>query len=124
MDPTESRLPNITVKLLDNANNVLTTTTTDAIGIYTFTGVYAGTYKVQVDTSSVVTSSQGVPSTLLAAMDLVSVAGHTSPLPNPLTVVVPSDTSNVDDGRFRLQLGRLHRQLRLVGHQRRRIADG
>ena len=70
-------------------------------GIYTFTGLYAGTYRVQVDTSSVVTTRFGVTSTLAAAMDLVSVAGSiTPPLNNPLTVVVPTNSSAITTADF------------------------
>jgi GEVED domain/SdrD B-like domain len=52
LDASEPKLPaNITVKLLDNSNNVIKTTTTDANGAYTFTGVTNGNYKIQVDTT-------------------------------------------------------------------------
>lgn len=45
----ELPLGNVTVKLLDPANNnsVLQTTTTNASGIYSFSGLNSGTYKVQ-----------------------------------------------------------------------------
>ncbi|MBF2017581.1 MAG: DUF11 domain-containing protein [Rivularia sp. T60_A2020_040] len=49
---TEAKLPaNITVNLLDNSNNIITTTNTDNNGNYTFTGVSNGDYKIQVDTT-------------------------------------------------------------------------
>ena len=38
----------VTVDLLDNAGNVVATTTTDASGAYTFTNLEEGTYKVRV----------------------------------------------------------------------------
>ena len=50
----------------------MATTATDADGLYTFTGLHGGDYLVQVDASSVVTTSFGVTSTLATAMDLVS----------------------------------------------------
>ena len=50
LDAGEPKLPaNITLKLLDNSNNVIATTITDANGAYTFTGVLNGNYKIQVD---------------------------------------------------------------------------
>jgi uncharacterized repeat protein (TIGR01451 family) len=79
-DAGDAGLPNITLRLYkDLTNNGLTgddilmgTKTTDANGVYTFTGLYGGDYLVQVDTSSVVTTSFGITSTLALAMDLVS----------------------------------------------------
>ncbi|MGF1672948.1 MAG: SdrD B-like domain-containing protein [Rivularia sp. (in: cyanobacteria)] len=51
-DTTEPKLPkDITVKLLDSDNNIITTTNTDNNGNYTFTGVSNGDYKIQVDTT-------------------------------------------------------------------------
>ncbi len=79
-DAGDAGLPAVTVRLYrDLTNNGLTgddilmeTATTDASGLYGFTGLHAGDYLVQVDTSSIVTSSFGVTATLGAAMDLVS----------------------------------------------------
>jgi SdrD B-like domain len=72
LDATEPKLPaNITVKLLDSSNNVILTTTTDANGAYTFTGVTNGNYKIQVDTSDT-----DIP------------AGYTLGTPNDLAVTV------------------------------------
>jgi len=106
LDADEEGLPGITVRLYDSTGTtLLATTTTDASGVYTFTGVYSGTYRVQVDTASIVTSPYGVVTTLAAAMDLVSVAGATSPLDNPLTVVVPSDSAVVDTADFGFNWG-------------------
>ncbi|MGJ5672308.1 MAG: SdrD B-like domain-containing protein [Nostochopsis sp.] len=53
LDATEPKLPaNITVKLLDSTGTTtIQTTTTNASGQYTFTGVTNGNYKIQVDTS-------------------------------------------------------------------------
>ena len=44
-------LSGVTVKLLDKDGNVVATTTTDANGNYSFTGLNDGTYTVQVDTT-------------------------------------------------------------------------
>ena len=76
----DAGLPNITVKLYkDMTNNGLTgddllmaTKTTDANGLYSFAGLYAGDYLVQIAASSVVTTPYGVTTTLVAALDLVS----------------------------------------------------
>ncbi|GEM_PF-1400039 len=48
---SEPKLGDVTVNLLDNNDNVIQTTTTDANGAYTFTQVVNGNYKIQVDTS-------------------------------------------------------------------------
>ena len=50
LDENEPKLPaGITVTLLDNNDNIVVTTTTDENGVYTFTGVTDGDYKIQVD---------------------------------------------------------------------------
>ena len=52
LDAGEPKLPaNITVNLLDNSDNVIKTTITDANGAYTFTGITNDNYKIQVDTT-------------------------------------------------------------------------
>ena len=53
------------------ARSLLVTTTTDANGIYTFTGLYAGDYVVQVDETSPVDSPYDGMTTLAAAMEIV-----------------------------------------------------
>ncbi|MEN6645470.1 MAG: SdrD B-like domain-containing protein [Armatimonadia bacterium] len=52
-DADEYGIPNVTVSLLDSAGAVITTTTTDANGLYTFGGLKAGDYSVQVDYSTI-----------------------------------------------------------------------
>ncbi len=47
-DSGEAGLAGVTVKLIDGTHTVIATTTTDSNGKYTFTGVVAGTYWVQV----------------------------------------------------------------------------
>jgi len=47
-DAGEAGLNGVTVELLDNANNVIATTTTSGDGNYTFSNLNAGTYKVRV----------------------------------------------------------------------------
>ena len=72
LDATEPKLPaNITVNLLDNSDNVIKTTTTDANGAYTFTEVLNGNYKIQVDITDT-----DIPS------------GYTLGTPNDLAVTV------------------------------------
>ncbi len=46
-DSGEPALAGVTVKLLDGANHLLATTTTDALGAYSFTGLAPGAYQVQ-----------------------------------------------------------------------------
>ncbi|MBW4432184.1 MAG: hypothetical protein KME28_10750 [Pelatocladus maniniholoensis HA4357-MV3] len=78
LDATEPKLPaNITVKLLDSNNNPIKTTTTDANGTYTFTGVVNGNYKIQVDTTDT-----DIP------------AGYTLGTPNDLAVTVSGSSVN------------------------------
>ncbi|MEN6305388.1 MAG: SdrD B-like domain-containing protein [Armatimonadia bacterium] len=52
-DADECGIPNVTVSLLDSAGAVITTTTTDANGLYTFGDLKAGDYSVQVDYSTI-----------------------------------------------------------------------
>jgi serine-aspartate repeat-containing protein C/D/E len=49
-DAGEAGIAGVTVKLLNSAGTVLTTTTTDSTGAYLFSGLPAGSYKVQVVT--------------------------------------------------------------------------
>src|SRR5699024_6993178 len=46
-DPDEDVLPGVTVELLDEAGDVVATTTTDTHGRYLFDGLGAGTYQVR-----------------------------------------------------------------------------
>ena len=47
-DPGEPSLAGVTVRLLDVNNNVIAVTTTNASGLYTFTGMPAGVYTVEI----------------------------------------------------------------------------
>ncbi len=47
-DPTEQPVAGVIVELLDSSNNYLTETTTNASGYYSFTGLVAGSYLVEV----------------------------------------------------------------------------
>ncbi|MGB9108822.1 MAG: SdrD B-like domain-containing protein, partial [Telluria sp.] len=47
-DSGEAGIANVTVRLLDNSNNVLATTTTNSSGNYLFSNLNAGSYKVEV----------------------------------------------------------------------------
>jgi protocatechuate 3,4-dioxygenase beta subunit len=49
VDNAEAGIPNLTVTLRDGAGAVVTTTTTDSVGKYHFTGLAAGTYSVEVE---------------------------------------------------------------------------
>jgi large repetitive protein len=108
VDTGEGGLPKIGVTLYkDRTGNGLSaddllvaTTTTNATGHYTFTGLYAGNYLVQINTNSVVTTTRGVTSTLGAAMDLVSTAGLTTPLSNPYAVTLATDNTIITNTDF------------------------
>lgn len=57
-DPGELNVPNVVVKLLDQAGNVLQTTTTDENGRYLFENLPAGTYVVCFELDSLPTGYQ------------------------------------------------------------------
>ncbi len=46
-DETENALPGMTVNLLDDQENIVATTVTDSSGMYSFTGMAAGDYRLQ-----------------------------------------------------------------------------
>jgi hypothetical protein len=74
----EQGIPNLAVTLLDNAGNVVSSTTTDASGFYTFTNLISGTYVVSATTPAQHSTSLG--------------AGNAyEPAPNPNTVGADSD---------------------------------
>lgn len=80
--PGELPLGNVTVKLLDpnNSNAVLQTTTTNNSGVYSFTGLNTGTYKIQFVTPSGYVISQkhtGGSASLLGDSDPDSLSGIT-----------------------------------------------
>ena len=77
VDPGESGLPFVTVKLYKDTNNngvvdagdvLFGATTTDANGQYLFPGLYGGDYLVVVDTNSPVTSPYGGAYTIASAL--------------------------------------------------------
>ncbi|PAX57108.1 SdrD B-like domain-containing protein [Brunnivagina elsteri] len=80
LNATEPKLPaNITVNLLDSSNNVLKTTTTDANGAYTFTGVTNGSYKIQADTTDTDISPDltlGTPNDLAVTVTNTNITGQ------------------------------------------------
>ena len=105
VDTGEDGLPGVTVNLYKDVNNdgvidpgdvLMDTTTTSITGTYQFEGLYGGDYLVQVDETSVVTTSVGVTSTIGAAMDLVSgtnphdvtLCSTTRPTPTPTSVTI------------------------------------
>jgi uncharacterized repeat protein (TIGR01451 family) len=57
--------PNVRVELYDSAGNFITSTTTNASGVYTLTGAVGQTYTVRVVNSSVTSSRPGAVSTLI-----------------------------------------------------------
>ncbi len=84
LDASETKLPNITVKLYNSTKTtVLQTTSTNASGTYTFSTVPVGTYQVEVDT---------------ADTDLP--AGASIGTPNPLTGVVVTSGATTSNQNF------------------------
>ena len=58
-DSGEPGLANVPVAILDTAGNVVSTTLTNASGLYTFTGLVSGTYVISITPTSGYTSSVG-----------------------------------------------------------------
>ena len=90
LDGAEQGLPNITVKLYIDQNNdgaidgddtLIRTTTTDAFGIYLFSGLHPDDYLVDVDQTSSVTSPYDGATTIAAAM--APTTGTTNPATSP-----------------------------------------
>lgn len=67
--------PNATVELYDSAGAFVSSTTTDANGVYTFTGLSAGSYTVRVVNSTVTSSRTGYVSTLIPVQTFVNGSG-------------------------------------------------
>ena len=59
-DPDESGIQGVTVRLYDDAGNLLATTETDANGNYWFGGLDAGIYEVVVDTTTLPNGGAGL----------------------------------------------------------------
>jgi len=102
-DADESGLPNITVRLyidqnndgvIDGGDTLLQTTTTDANGLYQFTGLHPDDYLVQVLTTSSTTTPYGVVTTIGAAMD------PTFGTTNPRDVTITTAGQVVDTADF------------------------
>ncbi len=71
-DNSEPGIANVTVKLYDCNNTLIATTTTDANGLYSFTGVNPGSYYIQVtapDGMSLTAKSQGTDVTIDSDVD-------------------------------------------------------
>ncbi len=85
LDTTETRLPNMTVWLYDSTGvTLLQSKTTDASGVYSFTGVAAGIYQIKVDATD--------PDRPAGAS-----IGTTNPL-TPVTVTAGGTTANQNFG--------------------------
>ncbi len=95
LDGGESGLPGITVRLYaSDGTTLLATTTTNASGVYTFTGLNPATYQVRVDPTSVVTTTYGVTSTVGAAMTA------TTGTVNPRTVTITTPGQAITNADF------------------------
>ena len=89
-DAGEPGIGGVKVNLKDSTNAVIATTTTDALGGYQFTGLYAGTYSVEV------VSSSAPLSPLSGLMPTTSGAGGNLAMDSsdsPVTVTLATDTS-------------------------------
>jgi hypothetical protein len=83
-DAGEAGIAGVTVRLKDGADMLLATTTTGANGLYGFTGLCAGTYKVEVDHTTI---PAGFSPTLVEVGADQSIDSN----PNPYTITLPND---------------------------------
>jgi serine-aspartate repeat-containing protein C/D/E len=92
---SENELENVTVQLINSANVVVATTTTDAFGDYTFSNVVPGTYTVQFSNlpSGYVFTTQNAGSP--NGSDV-----NSSGVTNPFTVAPGVDVESVDAGAY------------------------
>ena len=73
-DAGEPALANVTVRLMDGSNNVVTTTVSAADGSFTFSGVVPGSYTIDiVDANGVLTSLGGTTSAAQAGVLAVTI---------------------------------------------------
>jgi uncharacterized repeat protein (TIGR01451 family) len=98
-DLSENGVTNITVRLLNAASNVITTTTTDITGAYLFANLLPATYLIEfvAPTQHVFTVRDAIIATDLTDSDPDQATGRTAP------IVVTAGTTNltVDAGLFR-----------------------
>ncbi len=86
-DAGEPGIAGVTVQLKDSNGNVIQTTTTDANGLYQFSGLCAGTYTVVVPNP---------PTDYTASPSLVGSNPAIDSNGSPATVVLPADNSSND----------------------------
>ena len=89
-DPGEPGIDGVTVKLKDSDGNQIAVTTTGPNGFYQFTGLCAGSYTVEVDSSTL--PANFTPTTPNAPGSTTANDSSTS----PVGVVLPTDTSTDD----------------------------
>jgi hypothetical protein len=88
-DPGEPGISGVTVNLKNSANQVIATTTTDANGKYEFSGVFGGTYTVEVDSSSA--ALNGLIPTLSNVGGGANAATDSNGSPTTVTLTTASD---------------------------------
>ena len=89
-DPNPTPLAGVTLQLLNSSNQVVATTTTDANGNYSFTGLGAGTYSVQ----------EIPPTGYIEGCDTVGSVGGEKPTNHPAL----ADRADLEHQRHQLQL--------------------
>jgi protocatechuate 3,4-dioxygenase beta subunit len=101
----EPGIPGVTVRLLSASNVLLATQVTDGSGLYLFTGLQAGTYKVAVDNASPALAGW-TPTASNAPGSTTSNDSN----PNPFTVTLPLNISSdmtVDFGFKEIPVGQI-----------------
>jgi hypothetical protein len=112
-DAGESGIAGVTVKLFDSANNqVGSSTTTDANGLYSFTNLPAGTYTVEITAPATYKSSTGTNGSATGAYEPTTGSANINGEDNGTTVsgqiirskpvvLTTTDNTNVDFGLFK-----------------------
>jgi protocatechuate 3,4-dioxygenase beta subunit len=96
-DANESGLANVTVRLLNSTGGVITTTTTDGNGLYTFNNLTAGTYQIQfVTPTNYVLTTANAGLNLNDSIDSDAVAG--TGLTQQVTLAAGQNNETLDAG--------------------------
>ncbi len=90
-DTNEPALPGVTVNLLDTVNNLLDTTTSDSLGLYSFTNLVPGNYVVQFVQKS------GYQFTLFKADSDTTKDSNANPVNSGKSDIITMASGQIDD---------------------------
>ena len=94
-DSGETGIANVTVQLLNSGGTVIRTATTDADGLYLFTGLAAGNYRVRLPAANFTTT--GTPGALAGFTSSTGTNGSATGTFEGTTPVDPSNNTDDDD---------------------------